>query len=74
MEGMDRIISFFKSNKVTITKLNHSLDSSVQQFTQFDGFIQLDEDNDDELVITLKKPSNKKEYILEADPAQADKE
>ena len=36
---IDRIMSFFKENKVIITKLNHSLDKSVQRFTQFDGYI-----------------------------------
>jgi hypothetical protein len=29
----------------------------VQQFTQFDGYIQLEED--DELIIMLKKPTSK---------------
>ena len=54
---IDRITSFFKNNKVIITKLNHSLDKSVQQFTQFDGYIQMQDD--DELIIMLKKPTSK---------------
>lgn len=53
---IENIHKFFKENKVTITKLNHSLDESVQRFTQFDGYIQLKDD--DELVIMLKKPAN----------------
>lgn len=40
--------------------MNHSLDKSVQMFTQFDGYIQLKDD--DELVIMLKKPSNKRQH------------
>ena len=54
---IERITSFFRNNKVIITKLNHSLDKSVQQFTQFDGYIQM-QDNDD-LIIMLKKPTSK---------------
>lgn len=46
--------------------MNHSLDSSTQRFTEYDGFIQLT--NGDYLTITLKKPQDNSKYILEADP------
>ena len=64
--GIDKIISFFKTNKVKITKLNHSLDQSTQNATQYDGYLALQ--NEDEFVIFLKKPKGENQYILEADP------
>lgn len=63
---IDEIIKFFRTNKVKITKLNHSLDRSTQRLTQYDGFMVLKEN--DTLEITLKKPCQNYEYILEADP------
>ena len=49
-------------------KFNHSLDSDVQRFTQFDGFMQLDEEGKT-ITFTNKKPNTNPKYILEADPA-----
>lgn len=46
--------------------MNHSLDSSTQRFTEYDGFIQIT--NNNYLTITLKKPQDNHKYILEADP------
>ncbi len=63
---MDKIISFFKTNKVKVTKLNHSLDQSTQNDTQYDGYIELQDE--DEFRIFLKKPKGANQYILEADP------
>lgn len=63
---LDEIIKFFKSNKVKITKLNHSLDKSTQRATQYDGFLVLTDDDTFEII--LKKPCQNNHYILEADP------
>lgn len=63
---MEEIISFFKTHKVKITKMNHSLDSATQKSTQYLGYLQLQNDNTFDII--LKKPSNNYKYILEADP------
>ena len=63
---IDKLIKYFKSNKVKITKLNHSIDKSVQRATQYEGYIVLHEN--DGFDIMLKKPCGDHQYILEADP------
>ena len=50
-----------------MTKLNHSLDQSTQNATQYDGYLELQQD-EDEFKIFLKKPNGNDQYILEADP------
>lgn len=69
---MDEITKFFKTNKVKIIKLNHSLDQSTQKATRYDGYLHLLEDETFEIVI--KKPSKNFKYILEADPLLIEQE
>lgn len=54
-----------------VFKYNTSLDKNVQEHNCYDAFIQLSEDGE-QLLITNKKPV-KAEYILEADPEEAQK-
>lgn len=70
---IDRIREFFSKNKVKIVKFNHSFDEDVQRFTQFDGYMEYDREKK-YLKFTNKKPSNNPKYILEADPAEVEKQ
>ena len=54
----------FSENKVSVIKCNFTLDEEVQNFTQYNSFIQL---RFDEVVITNKVIIEKPEYVLEAD-------
>ena len=49
-----------------MVKYNFTLDESIQNFTTYDGYIQLSSDGQ-ELLITNKKVIEDQEYILEAD-------
>ena len=69
VDEINRIKKFFADNKVKIVKFNHSLDDSVQRFTQFDGFMQIDSETN-YIKFTIKKPNNNPQYILEADPSE----
>ena len=73
LDEINRIRKFFQENKVKMIKMNHSFDSDVQRFSQFDGYIQLSKDGK-YLEMTNKKPSNNPKYILEADPDTIAKE
>lgn len=67
LEQIDIQKWIFKNNKVSIKKYNYAIDDTVQNFSCFDGFLQLSED-EKYLIITNKKPVNNPEYIVEADP------
>lgn len=67
IDEINRIRKFFAKNKVKIVKFNHSFDSSVQRFTQFDGYITIDPVSKF-IDFTNKKPNSNPTYILEADP------
>ena len=53
-------------NKISIVKYNNTFDSSVQNFPTYDGYLQIEHGY---LVITLKKPCAKPEYIMNSDPS-----
>ena len=57
----------FKTGDVKCTKYNYSLEEIVQNFSTYEGFIQLSEDSK-KLIITCKKPIDNQKYVLEADP------
>ena len=63
---IDSIISFLSSNKLSIVKLNHTLDTSIQTFTQYHGYFQLSKDASN-LSIFNKKPLIKPNHIREMD-------
>ena len=67
LEQVEDLKKVFKNNKVSIKKYNYSIDDTVQNFSCFDSFLQLSED-EQYLIITNKKPVNNPEYIYEADP------
>ena len=69
---MEEILNFFKSHKIKMTKLNHSLDSSTQRFTQYQGYLHMMNENGFDIM--LKKPINNNKYILEADPTIIEQE
>lgn len=79
-DEINRITKFFTNNKAKIIKLNHNLDGHVQAFTQYEGFMQIEEALDLEppfgmktfLRITNKKPNNNPKFILEADPYEVE--
>lgn len=73
IQEIDRIRKFFSENKVKIVKFNHSFDSDVQRFSQFDGYMSYDKDSK-YLKFTNKKPNNNPKYILEADPIEVEKQ
>lgn len=54
-------------------KFNHSFDSDVQRFTQFDGYITIDPKTKF-IEFTNKKPNSNPTYILEADPQEVEKQ
>ena len=51
------IKDFLFQNKLTIIKLNHSVDTNIQRFTQYEGYFQLSMDFE-ELEIINKKPTD----------------
>ena len=67
LEQVEDLKRVFKNNKVRIKKYNYAIDDTVQNFSSFDGFLQLSE-NEKNFIITNKKPVDNPEYILEADP------
>lgn len=73
IDEINRIRKFFAENKVKIVKFNHSLDSDVQRFTQFDGYMTIDQETK-YIEFTIKKPNNNPKYILEADPMEVEKQ
>lgn len=73
IDEINRIRKFFAKNKVKIVKFNHSFDSSVQRFTQFDGYITIDPVSKF-IDFTNKKPNSNPTYILEADPQEVERQ
>ena len=67
LEQIEDLKKIFKKNKVIIKKYNYAIDDMVQNFSCFDAFLQLSED-EQHLIITNKKPVDNQEYILESDP------
>lgn len=61
---IEEIQKIFSENKVKCIKCNFTLDESIQNFMQFDSFLEL---KNDEMMITNKKIIEEPEYILEAD-------
>ena len=63
-----KIQAFFRKNKIKVVKMNHTFKDSGS--IQFEGFIQLTENN--ELKITNKIPVNK--YLISAIPKDLEAE
>lgn len=63
------IKDFLFQNKLTIIKLNHSVDTNIQRFTQYEGYFQLSMDFE-ELEIINKKPTDQPFHILQMDPQE----
>ena len=54
-QEIDRIKDFLLQNKISIIKLNHSVDTDAQRFTKFNGYFQLSTDMN-YLEIVNKRP------------------
>ena len=67
LEQIEVLKKVFKNNKIKIKKYNYAIDESVQNFSSFDAYLQLSED-ETKFIVTNKKPVNDPEYIYEADP------
>ena len=68
MDEIYQLSEKLQSRRMNCFKYNYALDSEVQNFTNFQSFLQLSEDGE-ELIITNRKPVEKMKYILESDPA-----
>lgn len=63
-QEIDRIKDFLLQNKVSIIKLNHSVDTDAQRFTKFNGYFQLSTDFN-YLEIVNKRPCDQPLHILQ---------
>ena len=61
-EEITRIKYFLMTNKLKCFKYNYAFEEVVQNFNNYQSFIQLSPDGE-ELVITNRKPVEKLEYI-----------
>ena len=69
---MDEILAvkqYLQQNKINCFKYNHSLETSVQNFTKFNSTIQLSEDGETLIITNLKESREEKAEINQEDMA-----
>jgi hypothetical protein len=62
---INEIYNFMRESKIKIIKYNNTFDSTVQNLSSYEGFMQIE---DGYLNLFLKKPQEKPKFVLEADP------
>ena len=69
---IDQIKKKFSKNKIKCFKYNYNIDANVQNWRQFESYMQLSKDGTEINIVNLK-PIIKEEYVLEADPNEVER-